>query len=379
MNTADQWGLRSILGPVLTRLIIYGTHPVDVEHAIQFVENAPMRNALDLERNWASVWEKRAEKYLALAKKAYSNNHKEKMLRLATQCFYATFLINYNEHKTKVALYKQYADHYEACSKLNHNLKKIKIELTSEKSIEAHLHTPAGQGTYPTVLVLAGLGSCKEEMDIFVQPLIERGIAALVPDLPGCGSSIYGNDIKCRMGVVEETISQLVSYAKTDTLIDKTRLGTAGLCMGGGLAYKAAANHDELQFAATLFPLLIDQVSDDMVPAWMKSGKWFELISGMDDSAAFIKEMGLKKSEVLSADFLMIHSEHDNWMTLEMAQEVLFNRATGKKELIVVSEEPVLTSKDAVTHSMPVGEQMHWSKEVLADWIAQTVAGLPHA
>lgn len=378
MNTANQWGLRSVLGPVLTRLIIYGTHPVDVEHAIQYVEQAPMRNALDLEKNWATVWEERAQKYITLAEQAYTDIQREKMLRLATQCYYATFLINYNEHNTKVQLYKKYAENYVACSRLHHNLKTVTIALSDSEQLEAHLHTPEKEGSFPTVLVLAGLGSCKEEMDIFVQPLLERGIAALVPDLPGCGSSIYIKDIKCRMKTIDIVIDKLITYALSEQLINSTKLGTAGLCMGGGLAYKAAANHSELKFAATLFPLLINQVADEMVPAWMKSGKWFELISGMEDSAAFISEMGLKDSETLSSNFLMIHSEHDNWMTLDMAKEVLYNKATGPKEIVVVSEEPVLTSKDAVTHSMPVGEQMHWSKEILADWITKTVAELPH-
>lgn len=376
MNPSDQWGLRSVLGPVLTRLIIYGTHPVDVEQAIQYVEQAPMRNARDLENNWASVWEKRAKKYLSLADSAFTSIQRQKMLRLATQCYYATFLINYNEHNTKVALYTKYAESYAQCCKLQHSLKEIKIPLSDSQIMCTHLHTPGTEGPYPTVLVLAGLGSCKEEMDIFVQPLLERGIAALVPDLPGCGSSIYKKDIKCRMKTVEHAIEQLVHFTKTESLIDDSKLGTAGLCMGGGLAYKATSNYSEFSFTATLFPLLIDQVADDMVPAWMKGGKWFELISGMDDSAEFITEMGLKEEEVVSSHFLMIHSEHDNWMTLDMAKEVLYDKATGPKELIVVSEEPVLTSKDAVTHSMPVGEQMHWSKEVLADWIAKTVSEL---
>lgn len=377
MNPSQQWGLRSVLGPVLTRLIIYGTHPVDVEHAMQSVEQAPMRNALDLEKNWASVWEERAKKYLTIAEKASTNQTKEKMYSLATQCYYATFLINYAEHTTKERLYNAYAENYYISCSLRNSIEKVELPLSSGQSIAAYLHTPNNQkGPFPTVLIMAGLGSCKEEMEIFVRPLIDRGIAALVPDLPGCGESIYKNDIKCRMKTIDETVDLLVDYAKRSPLIDDNRMGTAGLCMGGGLAYMAAARHEAFSFSATLFPLLINKVADDMVPSWMKSGKWFELISGMDDSAAFIAEMGLDDSVALDKKFLMIHSKYDNWMTLDMAKEALFNRVTAEKELVVVDEEPVLTSKDAVTHSMPVGEQMHWAKEILADWIFDTIESL---
>lgn len=376
MNPSQQWGLRSVLGPVLTRLIIYGTHPVDVEHAMQFVENAPMKNALDLERNWSTVWSERAEKYVSLLEKASSKTMQERMYKLATQCYYATFLINYSEHTQKVSLYKKYAENYRNGVSFSRSVTREELLLSSGKSIATYIHTPnKSDGPFPTVVILAGLGSCKEEMEIFVEPLIQRGIAAVVPDLPGCGESIYIEDIKCRMETIHETFDLLENLIKGSPQLDDRRCGTAGLCMGGGLSYKAAARSTMYSFCATLFPLLINEVPDEKVPGWMKSGKWFELISGMDDAKAFINEMGLSESEIVNDNFLMIHSKHDNWMTLDMAKKSLFNKVPGNKELVVVDEEPVLTSKEAITHAMPVGEQMHWVKEVLADWIiAQTEA-----
>lgn len=374
MSLDQTWGLRNVLGPVLTRLIIYGTNPVDVEQVMRAVEDAPMRNALDLENNWSNNWINRAEHYLSIAENASTDITKEKMYRLVTQCYYATFLINYAEHSRKCELYKKYSEYYHKTISFNRAIvEKLYLPLNDSQTLPAYLHLPEGKGQFPCTVVLAGLGSCKEEMEIFVRPILERGIAALVPDLPGCGESIYNQNIKCRRTTLEQSFDLLFDFIDKHELIDSKKIGTAGLCMGGGLSFMAASREKRISFTATLFPLIINQVADSMVPEWMKSGKWFELISGMTDSKEFLYEMGLSGEEEVNNSFLMIHSKHDNWMTLEMAKKAMFDKVTGEKEIIIVEEEPVLTSKEAITHSMPVGEQMHWAKEVLADWIYKRV------
>lgn len=372
MTTQASWSLRTILGPILTRLTIYGTHPVDIEQAMQHIENQPMRNALDLEKNWAAYWHQRAEHYLSVGEQSHSAFGKARMQQLATQCYYAQFLINYRDGEQKKLVYQTYAASYQQAQRLTQRHCQL-IKLPYQQShIQAYLHCPEGDGPFPCSIVLPGLGSCKEEMDMLVQPLLARGIAALVPDLPGVGSAIYQNHLTCQRSTLLNSIAQMVSWLTQQPNIRHNAIGTTGLCMGGGLAFMAAANDQRIAFTATLFPLIINQVSADKVPLWMKSGPWFELIAGDQDSDSFIEDMGLTGNEQLASPFFMAHSEHDNWMTLAQAKTALFERATGDKQLLVVEQPAVLSQDASTTHTMPVGEQMHWVKEVLADWVLST-------
>ena len=56
-------------------------------------------------------------------------------------------------------------------------------------------------------------------------------------------------------------------------------------------------------------------------------------------------------------------------MALDMAME-FYDRAQGQKEKLIVENTPVFSNQQAVTHTMPVAEQLHWVKHLAADWIA---------
>jgi hypothetical protein len=36
---------------------------------------------------------------------------------------------------------------------------------------------------------------------------------------------------------------------------------------------------------------------------------------------------------------------------------------------MVIDTEPVFSTQQLVTHTMPVGEQLHWIRHIAADWI----------
>jgi len=56
-------------------------------------------------------------------------------------------------------------------------------------------------------------------------------------------------------------------------------------------------------------------------------------------------------------------------MKLEHALKLYDNADTLMKDKIIIADEPVFSKENAVTHTMPVGEQMHWIKHLAADWI----------
>jgi pimeloyl-ACP methyl ester carboxylesterase len=118
----------------------------------------------------------------------------------------------------------------------------------------------------------------------------------------------------------------------------------------------------------TLFPLLISRVEENSTPQWMKQGSWAKFQMGNIPPEQFIEEMRLLEKGNLECPFLFIHGEYDNWMTLDSALDFC-NRAKGPTKKLIVDTEPVFSNQQLVTHTMPVGEQLHWIRHIAADWI----------
>ncbi|MGL1900676.1 MAG: esterase FrsA [Fibrobacterales bacterium] len=372
MTAPVEWSIRTFLAPVITRMLIYGTNPFDIEAILKEVENTNIINSNVLQKKWLALWETKAERYLNIAQNAETRGDTitaYDMYLQTAQCYYAVFLINFVKIEDKKNVYLQYARYYDkALTFLTTESKKVDISI-GETSVPAYLHFPEGEGPFPCTILFEGLGSCKEEMHILAMPLLKRGIAVLVPDMPGCGEALFDRDIKCRMVSILETFKSTMDYACALDMIDSERIGVSGLCMGGGYAYKAASLDKRFAWCATLFPLYIDQVDESVTPAWMRQGPAYNFQTGGVDAKTFVAEMGLGSEEKVACPYFLIHGRHDNWMTIDNALE-LHEKATGPKELLILEDEPVYYQGIQVTHTMPVGEQLHWIKHVFADWIA---------
>lgn len=373
-----EWSVRALLNPVITRLLIYQVNPIDLEYVLGAVEKTKLTHSRMLEKVWTDQWVKKADRYVNLAEKAESDNNPytaRAMYQLASQCYYALFLINFSKIEDKKAVYDRYALYYSKTVQYSETpVRKTMITVADGLNIPAYIHEPAEARIKKGVVILMqGLGSCKEEMHTLAAPMAERGLTVIVPDMPGNGESLFHYNIKCRMDVLKQTFKGLVDYALKQPQYKGFKVGVSGLCMGGGYAYKAAALDNRIQFCANFFPLFISMVADEDTPQWMKQGEWYNYQTGSAPALDFIKEMDLGEHEKAECPYFMVHGEHDNWMKLSSAQE-LFERVTAPKEALIIDEKPVFSTEFGFTHTMPVGEQMHWVKHAAADWIVRQVS-----
>ncbi|MBQ3948367.1 MAG: tRNA modification GTPase, partial [Ruminococcus sp.] len=120
----------------------------------------------------------------------------------------------------------------------------------------------------------------------------------------------------------------------------------------------------------SLFPLFMNFADQSSIPIWMKKGKW----SSYQQSENYMEGMRILEEGSINNDFLMVHSDDDNWMSPE-ATETLWNKATGYKERLKITEKPAYVSEETIMHAMPVGEQYHWVKHEAADFIAERLTG----
>jgi dipeptidyl aminopeptidase/acylaminoacyl peptidase len=97
---------------------------------------------------------------------------------------------------------------------------------------------PPGAAKPPTMIMVPGAESAKEELEAYGLPFLSRGIATLTVDGPGQGEAEYAHPIR---GDFEVPAAAIVDWLLMRTDIDTTRIGLLGVSMGGYLAPRAAA------------------------------------------------------------------------------------------------------------------------------------------
>ena len=100
------------------------------------------------------------------------------------------------------------------------------------------LRKPEGVEKPPVLVFACGLDSCKEETETYENPYLARGIATLVFDGPGQGEGEYDFAIR---GDYEVAVKAVIDYIETRKDLDASRIGMAGISLGGYYAPRAAA------------------------------------------------------------------------------------------------------------------------------------------
>lgn len=155
---------------------------------------------------------------------------------------------------------------------------------------------------------------------MLAEPLLERGIAVLTTDMPGTGSALFHHGLKCNGQMLDPAFDAAFEFVSKKSNIDSSRIGNFGLCMGGGYAFRATSKHPEIKCCASLFPLFLNIADMNSIPIWMKRGKWSDFQYGLDmknENDNYLAGMKVLEEGSISADFLMVYSEDDNWMTAE--------------------------------------------------------------
>ena len=365
-----KWAIRDLLNPVVTRSMLFGSDPFDVESILKKVDAIKVMSGKQIQAVWLGEWEAKAKRYSELCDKAEAAGNKisaRAYAKMVTECRYACFMINIEDLEHKREIYSRLEESYKRyISFCKNKVEYAEIETKAGK-IPAYIHYPdSGRKTgYPTVITYSGIGSCKEELEMLAAPLNERGIAVITPDMPGAGAAIIHNNIKCGGKQLEAAFDGIYKFVKAHKKLDEKNMANFGLCMGGGYAFRATVKNPKIKACVSLFPLLMNFADQSSIPVWMKRGKW----SSYQYCEDYLESMRVLEEGTHSADFLMAYSDDDNWMSHDASQRLL-DKATGYKESIHIEDKPAYVSEETIMHAMPVGEQYHWVKHEAADFIA---------
>ncbi len=373
-----QWSIRNLLNPVITRCLIYDISPFDLEYVLRKVEEKPLLNGKMLENTWMSEWKQKADYFKELAEGAQKRNMKysvSQYYQLAARCYYACYLLNSDVVEAKKKIYDDFSFAYrQYVMNSDERVEEVRIPMGDDNFLPGYLHFPNENkfhGPYPCVVIYVGMGSCKEEVEVEARAMVNRGMAVLTIDMPGTGAALFHNGLKLHGDLIEQAFDEIMKFLKEHTDIDDERLGTFGLCMGGGIAYRAAAKYPSIKACVNLFPLFVSMVNLDSIPRWMRDGLWADYQIGYPDKNEWIETMRTLEKDNVKGRYLLVHSEFDNWMEIEKTKYI-YDKTTGQKQEIVVKQKPVYATEESVMHAMPVGEQMQWVKIQAADFLAET-------
>jgi pimeloyl-ACP methyl ester carboxylesterase len=142
--------------------------------------------------------------------------------------------------------------------------------------------TGAGTAAAPLVILIPGLDSTKEEFFHWENVFLERGMATLSMDGPGQGETGFTSHIRPDYEVAVAALLDALA-SRPEQPVDLSRVGAAGVSLGGYYAPRAAAFEPRIRAVAAISgPYDFGETWDDLPPLTREA---FVVKSGASDQS----------------------------------------------------------------------------------------------
>jgi 2,6-dihydroxypseudooxynicotine hydrolase len=224
---------------------------------------------------------------------------------------------------------------------------------------------PAPDGApWPTVILVPGLDASKEELHLFSEVFLRRGMATFVVDGPGQGESEFAHHLT---GAWEDVAAAIVDTLATVEGVDTGRLAVVGVSLGGYYAARAAARTPGLRVGVSLGGCY------SMAESWPNlsflSRQAFQVRTGAADEAAAITGAGAFSLDSCPPEqdipFLVVHGERDRLFDLDQARRLVGH--FGERGELVLEPEG-----NHVLHNL--GYRV---RPLVADWVLRHLDQVP--
>lgn len=122
-----------------------------------------------------------------------------------------------------------------------------------------HFSMPEGAGPFPGIVVIQHQGGIDEFMQGMTRRLAEAGYVAAAPDLyhrdgPDCTDDLVTRRSRLSDRRIINDINATIGFFERQSGVDTSRLAVIGFCMGGRVAYLAAAVNPAFKAAVVYYP-----------------------------------------------------------------------------------------------------------------------------
>jgi dipeptidyl aminopeptidase/acylaminoacyl peptidase len=200
--------------------------------------------------DWLEAWTRTAEMHIELAEAALERDAAlsagQAYLRAAVSYHFSKFVWVLDPELNRRNTLAAVSTLYKAHRLLEPEAERIEIATDSARAA-ANLRRPAGGKAAPLVVLIPGLDSTKEEFWHWESVFLERGMATLSLDGPGQGEIGLTVDIRPDY---ELPVSAALDALSGRDDIDLSRVGAAGVSLGGHYVVRAAAFEPRLRAVA---------------------------------------------------------------------------------------------------------------------------------
>ncbi|MCW2760746.1 MAG: protein of unknown function hydrolase family protein [Marmoricola sp.] len=191
--------------------------------------------------DWCAEWSRVGEEHEALGREALAEGRSlsagEHLAQAAVYFHFAKFVFVEDLDQMREAHRRAVACLDDALPHLSPAGRRVEIPFEGT-TLAGILRCPPGEGPHPTVLMISGLDSAKEELRSTEETFLARGLATFSVDGPGQGEAEYDLPIRADWTAPAEAIHAALGELPE---VDSERLGVWGVSLGGYYAPRVAA------------------------------------------------------------------------------------------------------------------------------------------
>jgi dienelactone hydrolase len=222
----------------------------------------------------------------------------------------------------------------------------------------AYVRLPRGATRPPVVLIIPGLGMVKEHGDFPSEVVLERGLAAMIVDLPGQGESRehFTMDQASAVSLITAAIDHLLGRPD----VDGQRLGVIGTSMGAAAAMLAAAGDRRIRALVEISGFYRPTAWWDRFPPEIK--EFLRYVIGardQDELLRVVQQVSLEGHvREVRCPLLVVHGQQDRIVPFRESDLIWAEAAAPKERFIFPAGDHGCVN---------TGE----ARPLIGDWIAE--------
>ncbi len=313
---------------------------------------------------WLPAWAEKAQEYENHAREAEKRGARQSAAeawRRAAMCWhYGKFNWFVDIPKAKHAQARLNECYTNALWSLTPPGEKVFIPYGQSK-MAGILRRPAGVERSPVMLLIGGLDSVKEELQIVADYFLKRKIACLALDGPGQGETASQINIEASS---EKPVGAAIDFLERCDGIDVGRLGIYGQSLGGHYAIRAAAFEPRIKAAIdSAGPYTVAGHWDELPP--MTREGYQQRLGARNPQEAFERVSKLDLTGVVqkvSCPLLVMHGTADEVVPVGDADQIARE-----------AKAATYWRFEGGNHSL---SNRHWeARNGMADWIVGHIGG----
>ena len=324
---------------VLLETAVSNWEPRFTANGVDASDFARITKGLERWDDWCAAWCEGASEHLALGEDALSEGrHRtagEFFARAATYFHFAKFLFVHDLDQARAA-------HERAVDALNRALPLFVPPATREEipfegsKLVGIFRRPDAGGPHPTVILIPGLDSTKEEFRDVERSFLDRGMATFAVDGPGQGEAEWTLPIRPEWEVVGEA---LFNHLHQMDQVDNERIGVWGVSLGGFYAARLASSDLPIRGTVALAgPYSLGAAWKDLNPLTRRAFEVRSFSSSPEEAEKRAREMTLDgHASKITPPLLVIMGKRDRLFPWQDGER-LCREARGESRLLLLDE-----------------------------------------